>query len=793
MHKTSLHRAILLRVPGAEDMKPDLDNRVIARINEQSNGTQGRTLDLGNILTPELGLLSPRRNEIAPKGVGRDAALIAYATRLRNSYRTNEGGLRDGMLKLGEAFRNGQTINITCFCRAGEGCHADIVKIAIEKLGHGLNSRNAAIEKSQQTAVEHTSASRVNPRTQKAINEILSVSRSEMLLAKLEDTQGRNRSEHASHLDGQSQFVRDLYERGAAVRDGVLISPKETPSAAPPLAIATNEYAVKKLSALSGESRAKELAPLVVEYGKSIAGSSADRDTRMKVFNWIYGTLEGRHELLSSDEKMPENEKKEERVERVVKEISGLAEEMGRLEPSDRLELIDAHGDWTSFENHERDNGDLSLEKVYEEAIGQEAEMPSLDRDDIGSGQLEFDRTELGDTSLAFMASEMSKEELDRWTQVRLPAFDDALESGTPVDSILRVFQNDVYHSAKEGPDEKRTAIDDLKFASAYIKHQLRQPESRLRHFNPRYREYATVLERASTRDEVIDAASRIRLENARLGFQWERLPEKEKAKTAQPLTSKEMQFLLTETSPRHFTLEMTAAKLSYVSVGSDAKVKTDALMRGEISPSLEAVQLIASLESRLERRQLKDSISATKHFLQSLKTSNDELRHKNKFDHSSVYRKLPAAERDFVYQRAMLQKVVLESKIANSEPDRQKPMPESVPESVPKPDGKIFGEFRDEFKSEILARMRTGSGLGHQELATRAAAILDASFERNGLAAKADHEAMSLLSRELSERIGKLTARRPPFNSRNNHQAADRSIGETSGRENRSQEMYVR
>lgn len=769
-------------------MKLELSNQVIARLKGEAQNLPRRTLDLGNIITPELGSLSPRRSEIAPKGASRDAALIAYAERLRDNYKTNEGGLRDGMLKLAEAFRDGQTIAISCFCRAGETCHADVVKVAVEKLGHTMNAREAVVEKSQPAIVEHITTPRVNPRTQRAVNEILSVGRSEMLLAKIEDTEGRNRSEHASHLNAHSQFVRDLYERGAVVRDGVLISPKENSSSAPPLAIATNEYAVKRFSALLGESRAKELAPQIIEYGMRIAGSSADRDTQIKVFNWIYGALEGRNELLSSDERSPENEPKEERIERTLKEIAGLAEEMGKLEPSDRLDLIDAH-ERTALGEHDREGDELSLEKVYEEVIAQETETTSHDREEGGGHALGFDRTELRDTSLARMASEMSKEELDRWTDVRLPALDEALESGTPIDSILRVFQNGVYHAAKDGPAEKQSAIDDLRFASGYIEHQLKQPESRLRHFNARYREYAAMLERAWSRDEVIDAASRVRLENARLGFQWEKLPEKERANITPPLTSKEMQFLFTESSPPHYTAEMTAAKLSYLSVGSDAKTKTDALMRGEISPSQEAAQLIDSLESRLGRRDLKDSLAATRHFLQSLKTPNDELRYKNKFDHSDVYRKLPAAERDFVYQRAVLQKEELESKLIDNELDRQKP----IRESVPKLDLKSFSEFREELKSEILKLVRTGSEIDHHELTTRAASILDASFARNGLAGKADHEAMNVLSRELSDGIGKAAARRSTHHSRTSGQETERSIGGTPARENRTNEIYIR
>ena len=513
-----------------EEMKPDLRNRVIARIDNEIRDLPGRSLDLGNIRTPELGLLSPQRNEIAPRGAGRDAALIAYAERLRNSYKVNEGGLRDGMLKLGEAFRDGQTINISCFCRAGEACHADVVKIAIEKVGQAMRAREAAVERSQPSVNELTTVINPNPRTERAINEMLSVSRSEMLLAKLEDTQGRNRSEHASHLNGHSQFIRDLYERGATVRDGVLISPKENFSTQQPLALTTNEYAVKKLTALLGDSRAIELAPQIVEYGSRIAGSSADRDTKIKVFNWIYGALEGRNKFLASDERTTGNESpliepKEERIERTLKEIAGLAEEMGRLEPSDKLVLATEENERTPAEAHDRQDDELSLEKVYEDAISLDPEATSQDIQEVGLGLQEFERIELSDTTLARLAGDMSKEELDRWIEVRLPSLDEALESGTPVDSILKVYQNNIYHAAKDGPAEKQAAIDDLRFASAYIDHQLKQPESRLRHFNARYREYAGMLERADTRDEVVDAASRIRLENAKIGFQWKELP----------------------------------------------------------------------------------------------------------------------------------------------------------------------------------------------------------------------------------------------------------------------------
>jgi len=751
-------------------MQTDLSNHVIARLGENAAANiPRRTLDLGNVQTPELGLLSPRRSEIAPRGSGRDAALISYSERLRQSYRTNEGGIRDGMLKLGEAFRDGQTITVSCFCRAGQICHADVVKMAIEKVGQSL-VRQAHQQKAQAVIEKPATDLRSNPRTARAVNEILSVGRSDLLLAKLEDTEGRNRSEHASHLNGHSQFVRDLYERGATIRDGVLISPKENPSSSPPLAVATNEYAFRRLSGLVNESRAKELAPQVVEHGKRIAGGSADRDTKIKVFNWIYEALEGRSELLSRDQGVSEAETKEERFERTLNEIGSFAEEMNKLEPSDRFVPFEQLIETTGFEQ-ERSADDLSLEKVYEGAIGREEHEELIDSNPAEGRTENFERIELEDTTLSRLASGMSKKDLDRWIDVRLPVLDELLESGTPVDVILKPFQTNIYHATKEGSAEKQSAIDDLRFASAYIERQLKHTESRLRHFNARYRNYAAMLDTATSRDQVMEAASTIRLENAKVGFQWKTLAETERANTARPLSSKEMQFLFTEVSPSHYTSEMTAAKLSYMSVGSDTRTKTEALLRGEISPGPEAAQLIESLESRLGRRQLKDSVSATKHFLQSLKTPNAELRYKNEFDHSEIYRKLPPAERDFVYQRAVLQKESLEIRLVDSSLDRQTPEPATVQKST----AVNFDAFRDDLKTRFAALVTTNSRLSDRALSEGVTAVLEKSLAKSGGASKPHHESLTALGREFVEELGRLpslvsaneTRARTPVNER--------------------------
>lgn len=741
-----------MRSPDRYRMQIDLSNQVIAGISDQARPFPRRTLDLGNIFTPELGLLAPQRSEIAPRGGGRDTALIAYSDRLRQSYRTNEGGIRDGMLKLGQAFREGQTIAVSCFCRAGELCHADVVKKAIEKVGRSL-SQEATRQKAHEV-VEHSShESRSNPRTERAINEILSVGRSDLILSKLEDTEGRNRSEHASYLNGRSQFVRDLYERGAVVRDGVLISPKDNASSPVPLAVSTAEYAVKKLELIVNESRAKELAPQIVDYGTKIGGKSADRDTKIKVFNWIYGALEGRNDFLRPNQNALISETKEERFDRTLNEVANLAEEMSRLEPSDMLVLLDDQSERSPANGLNKSEEELSLENIYEYALGDEEVRREMDAQSSVRTPQEFERVELENTEPSRLAADMSKEELDKWINVRLPILDEMLESGMAVEAILKPFENDIYQTAKNDPGSKQAAIDDLKFASAYLEHQLKQPESRLRHFNSRYRNYAAMLENAASRSEVMEAASKIRLENARLGLQWERMTETEKAGTPRPLTSKGMQFLFTEASPRHYTTEMTAVRLAYSNAGKAARSKTDALMRGEIEPSTEALQLIDSLESRMERRDLKDSLSGTKHFLQSLKTPNDELRYKNSFDHSELYQKLPPAERDFVYQRATQQKEKLVDRLEGKDHEGQ--LAGEPVLSIHAHQQQNFTAFRDIVEAGVIQIVKQNPDNTKTDLVKQIDGIIRSGLERSDSPAVINSKAVLGLSSDLAERIG--------------------------------------
>ncbi len=625
---------------------------IVLGLNSRSVDLKTRSLDLEKIRTPELLLLSPKRDEVAFPGVSREGILVAYADRLRNSYRQNENGFRDGLAMLAETIDRGQTIAISCSCRGGEMCHADVVKMAIEKVGVYLKEREpATIVPTIENAQRPQSALTRNVRTERAVTEILSYSNNDRLLARIDDTDGRSRSEHSDYLNRYSQFAREAYEQGATARDGILVLPTDAPAHAKPLAISTNEHAVKRLTRILGdEKRAAELAPEIVEAGHKIAGFTPDRETTLNVFSSIYESLEGKYDFLPNDQPAERSESSSERFNRNLQSITRLAGEMSELEPSDGLAAgsgVAAH-----------DEPEYSYE-----TNGKHPTIPQAADRENGSSLLGigYERIDLREPLIAKLISQTSAEERERWFNDRFQRIDQDLERGVPVSEILQRFRETVYQTSMHDPANAQEALADLKIASAYVEHQLNNPESRLRHVNERYRKYASMLESASTRSEVISAASAIRLENAKDGLAW----TNGEMEGLRPLTAKEMQFLFTEVSPRHYTSEMTVSRLAYSHAGVSRKATTNALMRSEILPSPEARTLIDSLESRLERRYEKDSISATKHFLESLRTPDQELRYRNSFDHSDTYRKLPPAEKDYVYQRAVQQKEYLQDAAA--------------------------------------------------------------------------------------------------------------------------------
>ena len=220
----------------------------------------------------------------------------------------------------------------------------------------------------------------------------------------------------------------------------------------------------------------------------------------------------------------------------------------------------------------------------------------------------------------------------------------------------------------KAEPSER--AVAGYKFASEYIRYQLKQPETRVRRESAVYREYADRLESAKTSQDVVREAYKIRQENHRSAGIWKSATFEERRKLQRPLSKNEMTLLFLEQPPKSYTGEMSYLKYNFAHY-SEAKAKmTAALEDGNLQPSAEAEKLVRSLEGRLNRRDTETKRKATKHFFESLKTENEKLVIKNEFDHRSAYQNLPPHEKDWIYRRSQSQRENLEYKIAY---DRQK------------------------------------------------------------------------------------------------------------------------
>lgn len=774
--------------------KADSADKVILQNSTAEAPTAKRLLDLNNIQTASLRGLSPTEKEMEALRIDAKLALTDYAERLRHDYQTNRDNFRDGLRILSDSLEKGEQISITCSCRSNNSlCHADVVKMAVEKVNAQVKNtsiikdrRESPIsiqENSKTSPVKQTRY--LNPRTQKAINEILSISENDRALEKINQTDGRNRSEQASYLGKLSPFIRDLYERGANIVDGNLIVPQEKLTDSQPLTVTTEAHAVERISKiLEDETRAKELAPVVVEYGHKIAGVTADGETKLKVFGWIYDSLEGKSvSLLNENGEKPD-------FNETLEKIRGLAEEMHSLEPLDKTEFVplsEIEKNYSADSLIEMSGDVLNPGEIYEEAINPEFNEQSFELETNEKIKTEgFERLDLM-TDMPRIPADYSEDEIIQLINETLPEIDRQLENGIPQKEILAPFNEAIRQSAhndaqkrlefiyqkqkhhqkasqSNGKDreinqnlnrqlanivllhqnvielqspteylqaEKEaiktfyrrqkqevgsllTRIDEVRenhsgtsekgdeiplkkelnktreaqpnfafklensteivvgtpseetvqkrnFVLSYTNYQLQKPETRLRSQNERYRDFAARLETAASRDEVMKNSAEIRSENAALGFRWKDVSPPEREKLVPPLTNREMQFLFTESSPAHYTGEMTATRLSYAHSGASRRALAQSLLKGEISPSPEAQKLIESLESRLQRREIKDSLLATKHFCLSIKTPNERLKYKNGFDHQEIYRKLPPQEKDFVYARATQQKENLE------------------------------------------------------------------------------------------------------------------------------------
>lgn len=454
---------------------------VIAPTTAAGQAPRRRILNLNEIQTPELKLLSPTRDELRVLKTDRKTALINYSERLRSDYRQNTANLREGFRLLSDAIKRGEQITVTCACRNGAVCHSDVVKMAIEK----IHWREKKTEVTRTSPRERTpnqegenKAAKISTRTLRAVNEILASSASDKLIAGINQTEGRSQSEQASFLGKSSQFVRDLYEHGASVVDGSLVVPREKLAEKTPLEITTLKYAVSNLNTILGDDlRARDLAPKIVEYGNQIAGSGADSETKLKVFGWIYETI-GRPDYNAHQKSGGDRQNSD--FNAALKTIAELADEMRQLEPIDRIELVpltaqmENAGNFEATDTTNRSQGEeLVPEEIYEEAINRQSEdltqpevsallesEPVWGKDGLPekAGMTDFDRTALNGGA-PDLPSHFTDNKIKYLFEETLPEIDRQLENGTAVKEILKPFNEMVWQSERDATLNRLEAL----------------------------------------------------------------------------------------------------------------------------------------------------------------------------------------------------------------------------------------------------------------------------------------------------------------------------------------------
>ncbi|MGC2234967.1 MAG: hypothetical protein WA584_02230 [Pyrinomonadaceae bacterium] len=281
-------------------------------------------------------------------------------------------------------------------------------------------------------------------RTARAVAAILSQTATDELLRELNQTDGRNQSEQASFLAEQSPFLREIYERGGTIVDGVLSVPKENLIVSPEIEIATTHAAVARLTRITGNPvKAKEIAPQFVEMGERIAGSQSDGETRLKVFGWLYRVLEGKQELLNTEARetdalnsqiQPEGQFAEK-----WQQIVELSEALAALEPNDRLPENSLESlNENQFETDNERNEDLMTAESYENAL--EAENAERADQFVPSGNLiGFERIEIG-SDLPKIPENLSRGDFEKLLE-KAGEIDFQIEQGIPTREILAPFE----------------------------------------------------------------------------------------------------------------------------------------------------------------------------------------------------------------------------------------------------------------------------------------------------------------------------------------------------------------
>ena len=427
----------------------------------------------------------------------------------------------------------------------------------------------------------------------------------------LDDTDYRTPAEQAAQLQQESPALRDLYERGAALKGDTLVLPAEAhelnDERATPF-LTTLAYAQQRLS---NAAQAREFHDLA----HTISGETADARTQLTVFKIYYDRLardaQGRR-LEKQD-----TEGRTEAVERALTEMRALAQEMASLESRESLDAAGLPEQPLSLA--ERD------ERMRNGSVNLAARMI-----DLRAESLRFP------AGLSFTAKE-------RLLTRTLPELDYRLEHGVPRAELFRAIDRRMARRDAEVEPEKLKEIGG--FLKTYLDERLRDPETRALHSSAVFREARAVIVNARTPAELGRAAEDFLRTNRRRSEELRQHladPTPHPPPAQRPLDARERNLIFYGRAPEHHTPEMRELRILYGLSKAERAARVGQLQRGEIVPSPSLQQLLDELATR-------HTAKAVSHFQASL--LNEQMRQASRVNLHQLNQQIPPHERSYLYE----------------------------------------------------------------------------------------------------------------------------------------------
>jgi predicted NAD-dependent protein-ADP-ribosyltransferase YbiA (DUF1768 family) len=462
----------------------------------------------------------------------------------------------------------------------------------------------------------------------------------------VDDPYYNSQPDKADWLGERSQELRDLYERGATIKDNVLVIPAEGHELNNLTADRTpfiNElrYAHQEIPGHP------EMAGEFYRLAKAIAGKTANTKTEIDCFRYFYKQI--KHDAEGRYLKPDQKEAREEALEWTLVEMRALAGEMEKLETLVSVEARRAdvvvsleqvrEAEFNASYDDE-DQGRLvespEIEPDLESEGDDEEAIPNGERED--EHEIEIDsfvfntaarKVSLSDERLRFPAG-LAFEDRKSLVEIYLPNVDAKIEAGRREAAILGDINRMVEDwnrklsetgAARQKSSDKYDGIGH--FLKAYAKERLKDPETRALNASEAFRNAHERITETGAPEELNRAARAI-LKGA--DFSW-----------------RERALLFFGRAPAHHTREMRELRHSWGLTRDERAGHAKALGEGRRAPSPALDRLLAELETRTSAR-------AISHYRASI--LNEEMRTPGKLDLRAMYERLPGYERDYLYKK---------------------------------------------------------------------------------------------------------------------------------------------